>query len=111
MLLLYRRHLDDCKHRHKGRRYRHCQCPLWVQGTLHGRAIRRTIDLRSWEAGQDLIRSWESKGTKKALVTLKSAAAEFLKDGKARHLSDATLSKHRFLLTRLQAFAQRKGLS
>ena len=32
-LKLYRRHLNNCQHKHKGRGYDSCRCPIWVQGT------------------------------------------------------------------------------
>jgi integrase len=46
-----------CRHRPKGRKHRSCQCPLWVEGTLRGEKIRRSLDMLSWEAGQDLLRA------------------------------------------------------
>jgi hypothetical protein len=70
VLNLYRRHLTNCRHRQKGRKHRSCQCPLWVEGTLRGERVRRSLDMRSWEAGQDLLRAWESKGVKTALVSI-----------------------------------------
>jgi hypothetical protein len=30
MLTIYRRHRRSCKQRMKGRKHRHCQCPIWV---------------------------------------------------------------------------------
>jgi hypothetical protein len=58
MLTLFRRHTKDCKF--TGRKHRNCQCPLAVEGTLHGRMIRKSLDLRSWEAAQKLVRDWEA---------------------------------------------------
>jgi hypothetical protein len=60
VLTLYRRRLTNCPHRLEGRKYRRCKCPLWVQGTLAGETVRKALDLANWEAGQDLIREWES---------------------------------------------------
>ena len=57
MLNLYRRHQSPC--RFTTRRYRNCKCPIWVQGSLRGEYIRRSLDLRSWEAATDLARNWE----------------------------------------------------
>src|SRR5690348_10990731 len=59
----YRRHLSDCPQRPKGRRWNRCACPIWVQGTLGGEVIRRSLDLTSWEAAADRVRGWEASGT------------------------------------------------
>ena len=48
MLTLFRRHLKECKW--KTRKHRNCQCPLMVEGKLHGRMIRKSLDIRDWEA-------------------------------------------------------------
>jgi hypothetical protein len=52
MLTLFRRHYPPCKHAgHKQpRRYRTCQCPIWVQGSLRGEYIKEALELRSLEA-------------------------------------------------------------
>jgi site-specific recombinase XerD len=110
MLTLFRRHLKSCKHREKGWAYRHCQCPLAVQGTLRGEKIRRALDMRSWEGAQDLLREWESRGPKTALVSVEDAAKRFIEDAEARKLSPVTLGKHKFLLGRLSAFARSRGV-
>ena len=60
MLNLYRRHQPPC--RFASRRYRNCNCPIWVQGSLRGEYIRRALDLRSWSAATDLVRDWEASG-------------------------------------------------
>jgi site-specific recombinase XerD len=110
VLNLYRRHLGTCRHRSKGRKHRNCGCPLWVDGTLQGETIRRSLDMRSWEAAQDLLRLWESKGTKKVLVSVDDAVDRFLEDAAARHLAEATIGKQKVLLTRLRAFAGQIGI-
>jgi site-specific recombinase XerD len=110
MLTLYRRHLASCRHREKGRKHRSCQCPLWVEGTLRGEHIRRSLDMRSWEATQDLLREWESRGPKRALMTVEDAIEKFLEDAQARELADATIGKRKVLLARLKAFAREAGV-
>ena len=55
-LRLIRRHVTDC--RHTSTRYRHCQCPIHVYGTLGGEKIRKALDQASWEAATDLINAW-----------------------------------------------------
>jgi integrase/recombinase XerD len=83
---------------------------LWVEGTLRGEKVRRSLDMRSWEAGQDLLRAWESKGPNTALITVADAVSRFLEDAAARHLADATVAKQKILLSRLTAFAEEIGV-
>jgi site-specific recombinase XerD len=66
--------------------------------------------MRSWEAGQDLLRQWESKGPKTALMSVEDAVARFLEDAEARHLAEATIGKQKVLLARLYAFADEIGI-
>ena len=62
VLTLYRRHIRDCfffnKPRHaKGARACKAACTIWVQGTLRGEYIRRSLDLTSWEAASELVQT------------------------------------------------------
>ena len=109
VLTLFRRHLTNCRHRPKGRKHRSCQCPLWVEGTLRGEKVRRSLDMRSWEAGQDLLREWESRGPNTALISVEDAVSRFLEDVAARNLAEATVAKQKVLLSRLTAFAEDVG--
>jgi hypothetical protein len=34
--------------------------PIWAQGTFHGKWMKKSLDLRNWEAAQKLVRDWES---------------------------------------------------
>jgi hypothetical protein len=58
MLTLFRRHMKGCKF--TLRKDRNCQCPIAVEGVVHGRKVRKSLDLRSWEAAQRLVRDWEA---------------------------------------------------
>jgi hypothetical protein len=51
VLHLFRRHYPPC--RHTSRRYRRCNCPLWVQGSLGGEWIKKSLNLTSWEAASE----------------------------------------------------------
>ena len=62
MLTIYRRHQKRCKHRGKGRKYRECSCPIWAQGTLGGKTLRRSITVRGWQNAQEIVRQWEADG-------------------------------------------------
>ena len=101
MLAIYRRHQPPC--RYTSRRFRNCKCPIWVQGSLRGEYLRRSLDLRSWEAASDLVRGWEASGevgvVKPEIPTVKEAVDKFLHDlehGQKR--KTATLQKHKNLL-------------
>jgi integrase/recombinase XerD len=99
MLNLYRRHMASCPHR--SRTYRKCGCPIWAQGTLHDKWIRRSLDLRSWDAGQKLVRDWEAGQS--GDETISGACEAFVKDCTARKLSDASIGKYELLIKELKA--------
>jgi len=99
MLTIFRRHLAECKFR--TRKHRNCQCPIWVQGVLDGRKIRKSLDLRSWEAAQRLVRDWEANPSGGA-VTVSDACDKFMADAKARNLSEAMVRKARNLTNELK---------
>jgi integrase/recombinase XerD len=115
MLTIYRRHGKNCEHRAQGRKYRRCQCVIWVDGFLAGREIRKSLNLRDWTRAQDLVREWEAEGqasddAKPAPVTVKSACDEFIADAEARGLREPTLYKYRLLFRQLEEFAAYDGI-
>ena len=66
-LTIYRRHGKKCPYYRKSRYARNnhackAQCAIWVQGTLGGESIRRSLDLTRWEAASALVRAWEVEG-------------------------------------------------
>jgi integrase len=113
MLTIYRRHQAPC--RFTSRRYRNCNCPIWVQGSLRGEYVRRSLDLRSWTAATDLIRDWESAGEigavkKPEVPTIAEAIEKFISDAKAQKLSAETIRKYENLLNRrLWPWCESKG--
>jgi integrase len=62
--------------------------------------VRRSLDLRSWEAAQRLIRDWEIEGKKP--VTVSEAADRFIADRSAAHLSPSLLAKYRAVADELK---------
>src|SRR5436189_809119 len=114
MLTIYRRHRKSCKQRAKGRKYRHCQCPIWVDGTLAGKELRESLKLRDWQRAQDLIRQWEAEErrivTQEKEVTIKEAHGKFIADAEARKLNVATLYKYRLLFRQLDIFTEAHNL-
>jgi integrase/recombinase XerD len=119
MLTVYGRHLKTCDHRgegkDKGRDYRRCKCPVWVDGLLGGRDLRQSLKTRDFQKATEIVREWETKGTveeekQDAPVTIEHACAEFLRDARARELREPTLYKYRLLFRRLQDFAGQQGV-
>lgn len=98
MLTLYRRHRSSCKNR--SRRTKACGCPIWTQGTLYGKPMRKSLDLTNWEAASRLVREWEIHGEAKS-VSVKVAAERFLADREAMKLSAAMFGKYRHVCDEL----------
>ncbi len=98
MLTPYRRHRAGCKH--ASRRYKSCSCPIWVQGTLDGVSVRRSLDLTNWEAANRRIRDLEVYGPNHSL-SVKEACTRFLSDRKAAHISQAMMAKYRHVADEL----------
>jgi integrase/recombinase XerD len=113
MLTIYRRHRKNCKQRIEGRDYRRCLCPIWVDGSLDGVEIRKSLRLRDWQRAQDLVRKWEADGQrveKLKPLTVKEACEKFVADAEARNLREPTLYKYRLLFRHFQDFATDHGL-
>lgn len=104
MLMIYRRHGPSCPH--KERRWRRCLCPIWVEGSLGGAIMRRSMGTRDWEVAQAKVRKWEDEQRAADLgtVTLEQAIELFLLDAQARKLSDATLQKYNQIFKHLRVF-------
>ncbi len=99
MLHLYRRHLDGCG---KRKRKANCSCPVWVQGRLHGRMIRKSLGIRNWESAQKIVRDWEAREGA-SLVSVKEALERYIADCEARGLRSETLRKYRLMQRELLA--------
>jgi hypothetical protein len=97
MLTLFHRHLRTCKYFKKGRSYRVCNCPLFVEGHLEGKMIRRTVDVRSWEAGQKTVREWETGNGKIEFPDVSEAMERFIADLNSRGLSREHVRKAELL--------------
>jgi integrase len=97
MLQIFRRHQDNCKF--TSRKHRSCQCPIAVEGKLHGEMIRRSLDVRSWEAAQKIVREWESG--QRVSPTVEDASKRFIDDLKSRGLSRDTVKKFELLTSEL----------
>src|ERR1700746_3037591 len=114
MLTIYRRHRKTCKQRMAGRDYRRCLCPIWVDGSLNGIEIRKSLRVRDWQRAQELVRRWEAEGQqieKPKPLTVKEACDKFLVDPEARNLREPTLYKYRLLFRQFQEFTTLHGYS
>lgn len=112
MLTIFRRHLRGCPH--VSRRYRRCQCPISVEGSLRGEKIRRALDLSSWEAASDLLAEWNASGQigviRVDVPTVDEAVQKFFEDVAARGLKPPTVNKLKNLLEkRLQPWCRARG--
>jgi integrase len=115
MLTAYRRHRRNCAHRHQGRKYRRCRCPIWADGFIGQQEIRKALETRDWDEAQRTIREWEALGDlpvrqEEQPITVELAKSEFLADAEARGLKDKTVYKYRLLLRLLLEFAQSVGI-
>jgi integrase len=113
MLTIYRRHRKGCKHRPQGRKHRHCQCPIWVDGNLKGVEVRESLKIRDWQRAQEKVRDWEANDkltVEQEPQTIDAAWKEFLADIEARKLSNSTFRKYKLLKRQMEEFAKGRGL-
>ena len=113
MLTIYRRHRRNCKQRAKGRKHRHCQCPIWVDGFLDSKELRESLKMRDWQRAQETVREWEAndrREVKPERKTLEDAWADCHADMLARKLHRETIRKYKTLESQMVDFAERQGL-
>src|SRR5579872_2020198 len=101
MLTIFRRHRKDCKFR--GRKHRNCQCPIAVEGTVHGTIIRKSLNVHSWEAAQKAVQDLEINGIRE-VVSLKVAGERFISARRAKGNSEETIKKLERLTRNIAAF-------
>ncbi len=63
--------------------------------------MKKSLDLRSWEAAQKLVREWEA-GAGHSMIPIKEACDRFLEDCKVRNLRPATMGKYKLLASELK---------
>jgi integrase/recombinase XerD len=103
-LTIYRRHLLDCPHKAKGRRWTRCDCPIWVQGSLGGEYVRESLNLTAWGAAQERVRGWEASGQvgviRNEIPTIKEAIQKHIADAEARNLKAESVKKIKDVIER-----------
>jgi integrase/recombinase XerD len=115
MLTIYRRHLKECEYRDEGRAYVRCKCPIWIDGTLSGKRMLKSLNTRNWTQALEISRELELDGqvqvkTAEEPISLAIAADEFVADAKARELNERTIYKYEFLFEQLRAFGETEGV-
>ena len=114
MLNIYRRHRKNCKHRSKGRDYRRCQCPIWIDGSLAGREIRKTLGTRGWTEASRQVQEWEAAeqiSERGAPMSLGDAWDNLVVDLEARKLSSQTIRKYKLLQRQMTAYGGERGVT
>ena len=113
-LALYRRHLSSCPHIAKGNHWTRCHCPIWVQGSIGGEPIRRSLNTTNWTAASSVVHQWQAAGQigvlKPEIPTVAEAVGKFLDEAAVRNLAATTIQKRRELLEgKLLPFCERRG--
>ena len=97
------------QHRDAGRKYRRCDCPIWIDGTVEHREVPRVTGYTpDWEEASKQKTALEAQLEKPrdSRTTIAEAGEKFIADGnRGRRLADATVKKYELLFARLNSFA------
>lgn len=127
MLTIYRRHKKDCSLRSIAHRRDHidgdvyartmlakttCRCPVWVDGFISGREVRKTLGTQNWEKAKAQVLAWDrgERSIDEGKTLIKLAADDFIADAENRNLKENTVYKYRLLFRQLNAFADSEGI-
>jgi integrase/recombinase XerD len=115
MLDLYRRHLRSCPYQGQGRRHKRCSCPVWCDGTVNGKDIRRSVNTRDWNEAQERIRQWEDSGSpqkpEEVNPTIEDLKSAYEADMTARGLVESGARRYRQLLSEMVVYASKHDLA
>lgn len=70
---------------------------------MHGKYVRKSLEVRNWESAQKIVRDWEA-GEERKSITVYKACDLFVSNAEARHLGAAQLGKYKLLTRELKAF-------
>jgi site-specific recombinase XerD len=59
MFTIFRRHESSCHYKQRGRTWTKCQCPIWCDGQLLGKRVRKSLDTRDWARARRNLSSVE----------------------------------------------------
>ncbi len=107
MLSLWRRHTPKCRHRPKGRAHTKCTCPIWVDGEINGKRLRRSTGLRDMQRALRKIAAWEQPDVP-SLTSVDHAIAAFRIH--CRDLAASTRRKYDNILRKLSHFCERESI-
>jgi len=107
MLKTFRRHLANCPHRSKGRRYLRCSCPIWVDGTLDGHRVLKSLDTANLEIAANKVLHMEADQKVEDQVSVNNAVDDFLKANKEL----ASIYTYNQVLIPLKRFCLNRGIS
>jgi integrase/recombinase XerD len=112
MLQVYRRH-NPARCKHTSTAQYKCRCPIWCDGYIDGKRVRRSLKIKDWAKAQALVHKWETEGERPTLpmrATVEHWKDSFLADAAARHLASETVRKYKLLFSQLETFARAKSL-
>jgi len=107
MLNLYRRHLQKCPHRAKGKAYTNCKCPVWCDGELNGKRYRHSLGTKDWGRAGIRMAKLEAPGARQPKPIPEAIEAFHISVG---GLALSTRTKYRRVLRYLQALVVSRGL-
>ena len=108
MLSRYRRHTPACPHRHKGRRYIRCTCPIWADGRVNGERINHSLKTRDWrDAGSKLQRLEDPDALQDKPV--EEATKAFLAHYK-KQLVHSSWRKYRNVMCQIEEYSRQRRL-
>jgi site-specific recombinase XerD len=118
---LFRRHLASCPHRAKGRSWRRCSCPIWLDEEINWKRRRKSLGTCDWDRAIDLIRrDREDPGSVSAIVAQPAAPvvpklvdciATYISDCKARKLAESTVVSYQNTFNHLVEFCSTKHVT
>jgi hypothetical protein len=108
MLTPYRRHLETCPHREKGRAFTKCQCARHCDRFVKGRRIRECLDTVNWAPARRRIGEIESDAAEgKIRKSVADASDAFTA---SRETEPSTTRKYKRIMKRLTEFAEANQL-
>jgi integrase len=82
---------------------RKCKCPIWANGRVLGKLIRKSLKTRNWETAQRLVRDYERDGEQLALgISVSDACEKFLEYMRGRNFRPPTIWKYELLAKELK---------
>jgi integrase len=95
MLSQYRRHEATCPHAEKGTSHTKCTCPVWCDGYIDGKRVRKSLKTRDWARAKRIMAGLEadvSEGRERKTV---ADAAELFLDSLELAASSRRKYQHR----------------